>query len=193
MKILEELEKLGIEVPEEKKAEVTKKFSEEVVSIYEMNKKVQKVQDQLDTANSKLKDTEEALKAFDGVDAEGLKQKIAELEESNKQKDAEYKKQLEQRDYKDAVDKLTADIKFSSNAAKKSFVAELMENPLQMREGKVLGFDDYLKGVKESDPDSFVKESDGEAAKFTQPQGQPQGNPVDDSALRAAMGLSGKD
>lgn len=175
MKILEELEKLGIELTDEMKGKVKQKFTEEVVSVAEMDKKIQKVQDQLDTANEKLTSTEEALKAFDGVDVEGFKQKIADLEESNKQKDTEYKKQIEARDYKDAIDKLVEPIKFSSNAAKKAFLAELVETPLQMRDGKVLGFEDYLNGVKESDPDSFISEDDEKKPVFTTPQGSGSG------------------
>lgn len=193
MKIVEELEKLGIELTDDQKASVTKKFTEDVVSVFESDKKVAKVQAQLDNANEKLTDTEKALKAFDGVDAEGLKAKIKELEDANKLKDAEYQKKLEARDYKDAIEKMVADIKFSSNAAKKAFVADLEANPLQMRDGKVLGFEDYLKGVKESDPDSFVKESDDNKAKFTTPNGaQTDDNKpasAQEVALRAAMGL----
>lgn len=169
MKLVEELEKLGFEVSDEQKAAIEKKGWSDVISVSESDKKLQKVQTQLDNANEKLSQTEEALKAFDGVDAEGMKQKIAELEQANKDKDAEYQKNLQARDYHDAIEKLTADIKFTSNAAKKAFISELEANPLQMRDGKVLGFEDYLNGVKESDPDCFVKEAEEKKANFTQP------------------------
>jgi hypothetical protein len=171
MKMIEELEKLGVELTDEQKSAIEKKSWNEFISVAESDKKVQKVQEQLDTANEKLANTEEALKAFDGVDADGMKQKIAELEEANKQKDAEYKAALEKRDYHDAIEGLVSDIKFTSNAAKKQFIADLEANPLQMRDGKVLGFDDYLKNVKESDPDSFVNEDDEKKPVFTTPMG----------------------
>lgn len=169
--MIEELEKLGVELTDEQKSAIEKKNWNEFISVAESDKKVQKVQEQLDTANEKLANTEEALKAFDGVDADGMKQKIAELEEANKQKDAEYKAALEKRDYHDAIEGLVSDIKFTSNAAKKQFIADLEVNPLQMRDGKVLGFDDYLKGVKENDPDSFVNEDGERKPVFTTPMG----------------------
>lgn len=175
MKLVEELEKLGLELTDEQKGTIEKKGWGEVISVAESDKKVQKVQAQLDNANEKLSQTEEALKAFDGVDAEGMKQKIAELEKANKDKDAEYQKNLQARDYHDAIEKLTADIKFTSSAAKKQFIAELEKEPLQMRDGKVLGFDDYLKNVKESDPDSFVNEDDEKKPVFTTPMGGSKG------------------
>jgi len=196
MKLIDELEKLGLELTDEQKGTIEKKGWGEVISVAESDKKVQKVQAQLDNANEKLSQTEEALKAFDGVDAEGMKKKIAELEQANKDKDAKYQKDLQARDYHDAIEKLTADVKFSSNAAKKQFIADLEKEPLQMRDGKVLGFEDYLKGVQESDPDSFAKDPNGNAAKFTTPNGQQtddnKADKVEESALRAAMGLPPK-
>ncbi len=194
MKILDELKAMGIELTEDQQKAITKKFTSEVISVAESDKKVKKVTEDLETVQQKLTDTEETLKGFDGVDVEGFKKQIAELEQANKQKDADYAAQIQQRDYTDAIEKLTADIKFSSAAAKKSFISDLTNEPLQMRDGKVLGFEDYLKGVKESDPESFITESDDNAATFTAPNGAQN----DDKStgglkldgLRSIMGLA---
>lgn len=193
MKIIDELKALGIELTEEQTSAVQKKFTAEVISVAESNKKVEKVQNELTVVSDKLEKSEEALKNFDGVDIEGFKNQIADLEADNKRKDEEYVASMQQRDYEDAIEKLTADIKFSSAAAKKSFINDLKAEPLQMRNGAVLGFDDYLKAVKESDPDSFINESDEGAAQFTAPNGAQNGdNPsggVKLDGLRAIMGL----
>ena len=56
-------------------------------------------------------------------------------------------------------------------------MSELESNPLQMRDGKVLGFDDFLKGYKESDSDAFVKEEEEHRSSFTTNMNQ-NGNTV---------------
>ncbi len=194
MKILEVLEKCGITVNEEQKESLIKTCSEEVISVAESEKRVKKVQDELDATSEKLTNTEETLKGFDGVDVEGFKKTIADLQADNEKKDKEYKEQLEKRDYSDAVNKRVADIKFSSKSAKKSFIADLMENPLQMRDGDILGFDDYLTKVKTDDPDSFISEDSGSAGKFTKPnEGGAGATLSNDNALRKAMGLKIKE
>lgn len=193
MKILEVLEKCDITLTEEQKAALLKHTSDEVISVAESNKKLNKVQEQLDNVQEKLTNTEEALKAFDGVDAEGLKKQIADLTAENAKKDEEYAKKLEARDYKDAVDKLTEGIKFTSNAAKKAFITDLINDPLQMRDGHILGFEDYLNKVKADDPASFVTEEDENKATFTTPAGATTDDKkapgAQEAALRAAMGL----
>lgn len=193
MKIIEFLESVGVSLTDEQKTSIESKLTPDVISTVEAEKKVGKVQKELDATKEKLTSTEEALKEFDGVDADGLKKKIADLEEANKKKDEEYKAEIEKKDYSEAIEKLTKDIQFSSKSAKKQFIAELMENPLQVRDGAVLGFEDYLKTVKENDPDSFVDESKGSAGKFTQPnEGGQSTSTTDDDALRKAMGLEVK-
>ena len=193
MKIIEFLESVGVSLTDEQKTSIESKLTPDVISTVEAEKKVGKVQKELDATKEKLTSTEEALKEFDGIDADGLKKKIADLEEANKKKDEEYKAEIEKRDYSEAIEKLTKDIQFSSKSAKKQFIAELMENPLQVRDGAVLGFEDYLKTVKENDPDSFVDESKGSAGKFTQPnEGGQSTSTTDDDALRKAMGLEVK-
>lgn len=193
MKIIEFLESVGVSLTDEQKTSIESKLTPDVISTVEAEKKVGKVQKELDATKEKLTSTEEALKEFDGVDADGLRKKIADLEEANKKKDEEYKAEIEKRDYSEAIEKLTKDIQFSSKSAKKQFIAELMENPLQVRDGAVLGFEDYLKTVKENDPDSFVDESKGSAGKFTQPnEGGQSTSTTDDDALRKAMGLEVK-
>ena len=49
-------------------------------------------------------------------------------------------------------------MKFSSESAKKAFLSDLKAKKLPLQEGKLLGFDDYLKSYKESDPGAFAPE-----------------------------------
>lgn len=47
-------------------------------------------------------------------------------------------------------------IKFSSESAKKAFLADLKTKNLTLQDGKLLGFDDFLADYKKTDPTAFV-------------------------------------
>lgn len=81
----------------------------------------------------------------------------------------QYKAQLADRDYLDAVNKAIADsgVKFSSKAAEQVFVAGLKENRLKLKDGAPEGFEDYLSKVKTDDPSAFAEEKKaGNGMKF---------------------------
>lgn len=69
--------------------------------------------------------------------------------------DAENKIVALQREF--ATKEQTASLQFSSNSAKKAFLAELLEKQLPLQDGKLLGFDDFVKQYGDSDPDAFLK------------------------------------
>ena len=83
----------------------------------------------------------------------------------------EYKQKLEERDYKDAVDAAVKDLKFSSNSAKKAFVSDLMSDKLKMKNGMLVGFNDFVDAYKKEDATAFVdeqqKHDDDNSAQFT--------------------------
>ena len=57
----------------------------------------------------------------------------------------------------DAAENAAARLKFSSASAKKAFLADLKAKGLALQDdGKLLGFDDFIKSYKETDPDAFA-------------------------------------
>ena len=91
-------------------------------------------------------------------------QEYKDLEQKLADKEKEYgtlQAKLADRDYTDAVRSAIAGanggkgVKFSSKAAEKAFLAELKANPLEMKDGALTGFDDYLKNQMDADPDAF--------------------------------------
>lgn len=128
----------------------------------------------LKTANETIRTLQETVKKFDGVDVEGLKGQIKSME----------------REY--ALKEQAAGLKFSSESAKKAFLADLAAKELPIQEGKVLGFDDYVKAYKESDPGAFLSEQT--PPRFSShAEGTPAGGTAKDqanAALRAAFGNS---
>ena len=166
MKILDELKKLGIELTEEQQTAVKGKFTEEVISINEHDKKIDKLETERDKFKADYETAKTTLEGFEGKDFDKMTAEVNEWKTKAEQAEKDYKEKLQARDYSDAIKELSKDLKFTSNSAKKAFFADLETNPLQMRDGKVLGFDDFVKNF---DKDAFVTEADAHKAQFTQP------------------------
>lgn len=150
----EEFEALGIEKNLAKKAaEASKKELEGYVTKEENDATEQKCT-QLETSVNDYKTQLENLKSAAG-DNEELKQQIATLQEQNKQKDADFKKEM------DAL-KITNAIKMSvaATAQDSDLVAGLVDHSKLILgdDGKVTGLEEQLKAIKESKPFLFKPE-----------------------------------
>lgn len=93
------LEEAGLTLTEEQKKVVTKSVAENYKTIAEVEKK----DTEIETLKGKLSTVEESLKKFDGVDPEGLKKQIADLNTSLATKDKEYQQALADRDFNDIL------------------------------------------------------------------------------------------
>lgn len=187
MDLIKKLKDAGVEVT----AEMEEVLKGDYITSQEHEKKLNKVELERDKYKKDFEDASETLKGFEGKDFEQLTKDVAEWKEKAEKAEKDYADKLAHRDYTDAIKELTKDLKFTSNAARKSFMADLETNPLQMRDGKVLGFDDYLKNFKESDSDAFVKEEDNNRSSFTgNINTNNSNNGTDMASIRAVMGLN---
>ena len=107
---------------------------------------------------------------FDALAAErdGLKGQLAQASEKLEGYDPEWKQKAADAEQKSAaqVSALKADyaaenaaagLKFSSVSAKNAFLADLKAKGLTLQDdGKLLGFDDFVKEYKGADPDAFA-------------------------------------
>lgn len=91
----------SIEIPEDKKADFLKAVGENYKTISDW----QKQKDKVDNLTSQLDTAKEDLKKFEGVDADGLKQQIADLNKKLSDKENEYKSKIADRDFDDLIDK----------------------------------------------------------------------------------------
>ena len=137
------------------------------------------LQKQLDDRDKDL----ETLKAS-AEDAEKVKQQLGELQTKYNDETAAYQKQIEDRDYSDALTAAfqSEKVLFTSKGAEKAIRSELMANRLALKDGKLEGFADRIKSMKDSDPDAF--QGDKPAPNFAGPTGN-AGTPAGMS--RAAM------
>ena len=67
-----------------------------------------------------------------------------------------YSDKLSQMEYRHIVESLANGEKFTSNAAKREFINEMVNKGLTLEDGKIVGADDYIKSYKEANSDSFV-------------------------------------
>lgn len=176
MKIVEELVKLGLDLTDEQKTAITKKFSEDVISNFEHEKKLSKVQAEADGWKRKAEDAEKTLEGFEGKDFEAIKKERDDWKKRAEEAEQEFKRQIAERDYADAVDKHVEEFTFSSESAKKAYVAELKAAGLTMKDGKIYGLKDFQETYAKNDPEAFVTEEQTRAgnnrAVFTSRMGE---------------------
>ena len=93
------LAEAGVELTEEQKAAINKAVNENFKSMSDW----QKQHDKAENLTEQLNTAKEALKKFDGVDADGLNQQIADLKAQMEAKEKEYNAQLAERDFSELV------------------------------------------------------------------------------------------
>lgn len=157
-------------------------------------KKAETAQGSLETVKGQLKDAKETLKGFDGVDVEGFRKKISELEERADKAEKDAAAKILQRDQRDYLNAEFEKLGISSERTRKSLITDIMgEDGLKWKDGAFMGLSDYL--AKENEKDHFYQTEDekkaavekaaeeeakqkaaGSAPKFTdksEPKGQP--------------------
>ena len=97
----------GVELTDEQKAAISKDVAENYKTINDWQKQHDKVQN----LTEQLDSTKEALKKFDGVDAEALNKQIADLKADLEKKDTDYQAQIADRDFQDMLKESIANAK----------------------------------------------------------------------------------
>lgn len=166
------MKELGIEIPADQKEELNKKVSENYVTKAEHDKKVSRVEADRDNWKSKAETATETLKGFDGVDVEAMNKSISDWKKKAEDAEKEYAEKLYERDFTDALKNELAEVEFTSEAAKRSVIADIKASDVKLKDGKIIGLNDVLDIIKEKDASAFVDESQKQAeknkAKFTQ-------------------------
>lgn len=108
-----------------------------------------------DAARTQLADANKKLEGYDP----DWKQKAADAEQKAAAQVSDLKA-----DY--AAENAAAGLKFSSASAKKAFLADLKAKGLTLQDdGTLLGFDDFVKAYKKTDPGAFAQEGGYPAVK----------------------------
>lgn len=175
VKVISELEKLGIELTEEQKENIKKSIGEEMYSKFEFEKKVKKTEEDRDEWKTRAETAEETLNGFDGKDLETITKERDEWKEKAEQAEKDYNAKLAEREKADLLKEAMKDIKFTSESARKSIMADMAAS-VSVKNGKLIGFNDLLEEAKKSDSGAFVNEQDDQnkdnQAVFTSQMGE---------------------
>lgn len=174
-KLIDTLKSFGIEIPEDKQADVKKALSEHYKNAKEVAKTLSKVEGERDGWKERAETAEETLKGFDGIDPANVKAELEAWKQKAADAEKEFNAKIYDRDFSDALKAALDDVKFSSEAAKKSVMADIKEAGLKLKDGKILGLNDLIEQMKQSDASAFVDKSQQQnQARFTTHVGQQQ-------------------
>lgn len=170
-KLIDTLKSFGIEIPEDKQADVKKALSEHYKNAKEVAKTLLKVEGERDDWKERAETAEETLKSFDGIDPANIQTELAGWKKKAEDAEKEFNAKIYDRDFSDALKVALDDVKFSSEAAKKSVMADIKEAGLKLKDGKILGLNDLIEQMKKEDASAFIDESQQKvqqnAARFT--------------------------
>lgn len=159
------LKGLGIEVPEDKMNDLNTEVAKNYKTVAEFDKKVGKLEEERDSFKTQYETAAETLKGFDGVDVNAMNQQIADWKKKAEDAEKEYNGKLAERDFNDALSAAMEGYAFTSNSAKESVMAQVRKAGLKVMDGKILGLNDLMEGIKEKDAGAFA--TDKKPAKFT--------------------------
>lgn len=184
--IFEIMKDYGLEVPEDKK----KDFEKAVLENYKTAADYEKQTDKVTNLTEQLNETKEAMKAFEGVDPEGLKNQIADLTQKLTDKDAEYQTKLADRDFQDNVKGMITKYKGKNE---KAIMALLDMETLKASKNQNEDLDKAFKALTEAEDSKMLF---GEAEAQVTGRGNPigtftngGGGDTPTAQMRSIMGL----
>lgn len=133
----------------------------------ENGKDVNKAKKDLDTISAdrdnwknQAETAQNTLAKFDGIDPEKIDSEIADWKKKAKDAEEMYTAKIHEREFEDALKAELDNVKFSSEAAKRSVMTDIKAAGLKLIDGKILGLKDLLNQMKEKDASAFVDESE---------------------------------
>lgn len=171
--IIEICKEFGFEIPADKAADFNKKVSENYLTRAEHDKKIGKAEAERDTWKEKAETAEATLQGFEGIDPEKVQQELADWKKKAEDAEAEAEKKLYERDFADALKQEMEGYQFTSEAAKRDVMSQVMTAELKLKDGKILGLSDLMEQIRETDQTAFVDEEQArlekDKARFTKP------------------------
>ena len=128
-------------------------------------KKAETAEGSLETVKGQLKDAKETLKGFDGVDVEGFKKKISDLEDQIKKRDEDAKAEALSREQKKVLDAKFDELDIKSPLIRETLFGKVTgKDGLPFRNGEFPGLADYLSKLNEENHFYQTEEEEKAAA-----------------------------
>ena len=151
-----QLEELGLD--EEQVNAVMKAYGQSVNDIKDKADKVETLESQIDDYKDQIKDRDKQLDDLKdkAKGNEDLQQQIADLQKENEDTKANYEDKLSKQAFDFALDKAIAGEKARNPKAVRAL---LDTEAIQYKDGKLIGLDEQLNGLKESDAYLFGEDT----------------------------------
>lgn len=141
---------------------------------------------ELETVKGQLSEANKQIEDFKGMDIDGIKRAADDWKEKYEKAEKDYKAKVAEMEFDNLLSGKLADVKFTSDYAKKGVFDEIKGKGLKVENGSILGFDEVFNSIKEAQPSAF--ESDDPLPQFSSQHKDPgRGSEMD--AVRAIMGL----
>jgi len=131
------------------------KYENEVQTL---NSQIEQLNGTLGTRDTDLADLRTKLEAA-GADSDKIASLTKDFQDLQSKYDSDtkqYQEKLSKQAYEFAVKEFAAQQQFSSNAAKREFIRSMVDENLKMKDGKIIGADDFLATYSQDNADSFI-------------------------------------
>lgn len=150
------------------KAKYDDAISTRDTSIKSLNEQIASRTNDIENLTKQLKDA-----SGDSAKVQSLTADLQKLQEDIANQSKDFASKMKKQSYEFAVKEYAQGQKFTSVAAQKQFISEMINKNLKFDNDKIDGADDFLKTYKESNADSFVVEPEPNANDNKPMFGQP--------------------
>lgn len=151
--------------------------------------------------NSELKKRDETIADLRGKLVKSTSEKSADewqaeldaVKEKAEQDAQNYSAALAHERYKNGCKDYARDIHFTSKGARDAFINAMVARKLEVKDGKLIGAEDFRKEYEKNDPDSFVKEGNHipRIVDRLKPASEPEKVPLSELMKRANAKMKG--
>lgn len=128
------------------------KYKAEAGKVEGLNQTIADLQGQLNAANTQIEE-------FKGMDIDGIRKAADNWKEKAEQAERDAQAKISELEHDNLLREKLSGVKFTSDYAKKGVFDEIKAKGLKTENGILLGFDDALQGLRESQPDAFASET----------------------------------
>lgn len=164
--IIEILKGLGIEIPADKEADVNKEVAENYKTVAEFDKKVSKMQGEIDRATERATTAEETLKGFEGKDFDAITQ---ERDSWQKKYEDRIKAEADAKEKAELDEAIANAIKTAKGKNANAIIANLDMESIKASHNRDKDIAEAIKALSESEETAFLFDTDPEQsrAQFT--------------------------
>lgn len=152
--------------------------------------------EKLKTTNEELitqqETTQEELKKFKDMDIDSIKKATQDLQTKYDNDTKELNLKLQRQEYNHNADKYFSNYEFSSEFARNGVRSEFDKKDFKFEDGKFLGADEWVNGLKESNPNAFMSNDNPERKNFGGEHKDDGESDTSDAQIRSIMGLPPK-